>query len=787
MREIVPVRTGYSLLRICAAFVLAVAALPPVAAAAEYNPARTRPAVPQQVPVQQVIVKFRQAPRPGAQATIDGESITAAAAAARIDSLAARARLTVNASRALGGDMHVLGVSPQAGTESAAQMTARLQADSEVEYAVPDRPVYAHATSNDPLAIGQWYLAETQTSAIRAQGAWDITRGSRGVTVAVLDTGVLFDHPDLGRSGAGGKFLPGYDFISNLKTANDGDGWDADASDPGDWVVVEDACDGTSTANSSWHGTRVSGMIAASTDNAVGVAGVMWSGSLLPVRVLGKCGGSFSDVLVGMRWAAGLSVSGVPLNTNPAQIINLSLGSEGPCDPAAQEVVNQVVAAGVLVVVSAGNEGGPVDSPANCQGAMGILGLRHAGTKVGFSSLGPQIALGAPGGNCVNVTQGSPCLFSLDTTANAGATAPGTHTYTNQLNSNVGTSFSAPIVAGVAGLMLAVNGNLKSTQLIKRMQAGATPFPATSDTGVTTVCHTPTSDTDIQGAECICTTSVCGAGMVNALGAVNEALRPIAAIAAPATFAPSSMVSLQADGSAGACGKAIAGYAWSVVSGAGALTSTSAATTSILAPAAGTTVVQLIVTDNEGRTDTATVTLNTASSATTAPPSAGVKACLTDDATVTVAATDANAAEAGTDPGVFTVTRSGSTVNALTVAIAVSGTAVSGTDYAAIAGSVVIPAGQGSATVTVTPIDDSAVESAETVVLTLQPGAGYVVGSPASATVTIADNDVAPAGNQGGGGGGGVLDVLLLLMALSGVVRIALRARRLAAAPGLGH
>jgi serine protease len=417
---------------------------------------------------------------------------------------------------------------------------------------------------------------------------------------------------------------------------------------------------------------------------------------------------------------------------------------------------------------------------------MGVLGLRHAGTKVGFSSLGPQIAIGAPGGNCVNTTAGSPCLFSLDTTVNSGTTVPGAPAYTNQLNYNVGTSFSAPIVAGVAGLMLAVNGNLKSAQLIRRMQAGATPFPASSDTGVTTVCHTPTGVTDIQNTECICTTSVCGAGMVNALGAVNEALRPIAAISVPATFAASSMVSLQAGGSAGACGKTITSYAWSVLSGTGALTSTTGSTTSILAPATGSTVVQLIVTDGDGRTDTAAVTLNATSAATTAPASAGVKACLTDDATITLNATDASAAEASADAGVFTITRNGSAASALTVTLSVSGTAVSGTDYSGLAGSVVIPAGQSSVTVTVAPLDDLAVEGAETVVLALQSGVGYLIGSPASATVTIADNDVAPSGNQGGGagGGGGTLDVLLLLIALSGVVRVALRTRRVAVPRG---
>src|SRR5690606_14976738 len=118
---------------------------------------------------------------------------------------------------------------------------------------------------------------------------------------------------------------------------------------------------------------------------------------------------------------------------------------------------------------SAGNEGGPVSAPANCDGVAAILGLRHAGTKVGFSSLGPEIAVGAPGGNCVDTRPGQPCQFSIDTTSNNGTTVPGGHTYTDKLNFNVGTSFSAPIVSGIAGLMLAANGGLSSQQLLERL------------------------------------------------------------------------------------------------------------------------------------------------------------------------------------------------------------------------------------------------------------------------------------------------------------------------------
>ncbi len=452
-----------------------------------------------------------------------------------MNALGARRGFTVQSSRALGGNMHMMRIAPLTNNETVAETLARLRADGEVEFAEVDRRVYPHALSSDPLAAGQWYLQSSQPAAVNANAAWDITTGSKGVVVAVIDTGVRFEHPDLGRASAGGKFLPGYDFVSPnsasaFTTANDGNGRDADPSDPGDWVVDADGCEDVPNSNSSWHGTRVSRIIGARTNNATGVAGLMWDGYILPVRVLGKCGGFNSDVLAGIRWAAGLSVPGVPANPYPAQVINVSLGGEGACDSASAQVISEVSSAGALVVVSAGNEGGPVDSPANCAGAMGVVGLRQAGTKVGFSSLGPQIAIGAPGGNCVNV-DGGPCLFSIDTTSNSGSTTPGTSTYTNQVNINVGTSFSSPIVSGIAGLMLAVNGNLKSRQLIERMQAGASkPFPTASENAESAGVPRPAGASDIQATECICTTTTCGAGMANALGAVNEALRPIAAI-----------------------------------------------------------------------------------------------------------------------------------------------------------------------------------------------------------------------------------------------------------------
>lgn len=727
------------------------------AMSAEPTPVEPRPAPRLADGTERIIVKFRQD-------SPQRESSEAAAAAARIGSLANRRQVSVRAARALGGGMHALNIAPFAG-EVLDDVLARLSSDSEVEYAVPDRRVYALATPNDPLAAGQWYLAASQPSALDAQGAWDLTTGSSDVVVAVVDTGALFDHPDLGRAASGGRFLPGYDFVSpdtatSFVTANDGDGRDADPSDPGDWIEPADDCG--AAMGSTWHGTRVAGIIAAQTNNNQGVAGIMWNGSILPVRVLGKCGGFLSDVLAGIRWAAGLPVSGVPENSNPAQIINLSLGSTGACDSASADTINQVTAAGALVVVAAGNDGGPVGSPASCPGAMAVLGLRHAGTKVGFSNLGTQIAIGAPGGNCVNLS--GACLFSLDTTSNLGPTTPGEFTYTDQLNPNYGTSFSAPMVSGIAGLMLAVNGNLKSAQLMKRIKLGATPYPASSDSGTTLVCRVPASFSDIQAIECICTTSACGAGMANAMGAINEALRPVATISAPASHAAGSTITLQGGGSAGANGRVVVSHAWSVVCGPGAPSSGNSASTTIPAPVSGDTVVQLLVTDDLGRTDATTITLAT----TTAMPS--------DAATcVDVTASDRKAAETGGNPGVFTIARTGGTAAALTVNISLGGTALNGADYQRISTSVVIPAGQQSVTVPVIPIDDELAERRETVILTLLPGTAYGIGDSRSATVTLADDETK---------GGGAIDLLTLCAVLGLLVAVAHRRHRVRREPG---
>ncbi|MDP9084474.1 MAG: S8 family serine peptidase [Pseudomonadota bacterium] len=523
-------------------------------------------------------------------------------------------------------------------------------------------------------------------AATDAVSAWAITTGSSGTVIADIDTGVRFDHPDLLRAGFGGRLLPGYDFVDQdyspttgvaLGTyliANDGDAWDPDPSDPGDWIDSADqaktvfASAGCSLADSTWHGTRVAGILGAITNNDVGIAGMSWNSWILPVRALGKCGGYDSDIITGIEWAAGISVSTaatpVPDNPHPANIINLSLGGSSNCPTDYQSALSTVTSMGVLVVVSAGNESGSVDAPANCSasvpGVIAVAGLRNVGTKVSYSSFGPEVGISAPAGNCINSS--GACLRSIDTTANLGKTIPGENTYSNQTSYNLGTSFSAPIVAGIAALMSAVNGNLTPSQLVSRLESGASPFPA--NTGNLPIC--PSLDSTNV---CSCPASgECGAGMANALGALKAALKPIAAVSFPSTFTASGSVVFDASGSAASCNRTIQSYAWTASGGTRILSG--AASAQVTVTGSGTLV--LTVTDSQGDSDTATITVGSASASTTAPSAAGSNACLTaisvTPAAPTIAQTFTPASVGVTVASTLTITLSNSNSFALTQA-----------------------------------------------------------------------------------------------------------------------
>lgn len=596
--------------------------------------------------IDRIIVKWRANPNE----TADGGAETRG--------LAARVSRLLSYQRAIGGNMSVVSLERQYSADELQTVLASLRSDPRVALAEPDRRVRAHAyTPNDPLYTGQWYLKAAQVAATRTDSAWDITRGGASpaastVVVAVIDSGVRFDHPDLRRAEQGGKLLAGYDFVSGetvngqtvYATANDGDGWDNDPSDPGDFLTQTDLnnppfrnadCGGGDNGNlpldSSWHGTRVAGLIAADTDNATGIAGTGFNVRILPVRALGKCGGHDSDVLAAMYWSAGmilpppLALSVPPVNTTPAHVINLSLGSTGSCTSTYAEAVRDITARGVLIVVSAGNEGAAVDSPANCTGALAVAGLRHAGTKVGYSNLGPQIALGAPAGNCVNITAGSACLFSLDTTTNLGLTIPGASGYTDQFNSNVGTSFSAPLVSGVAALMKAVNPSLTPSQLTSRLKLTTRPYPTVSDTvPAPPACVSPTQD-PLQDTECICNTAVCGTGMLDASAAVTDALRPTAVAAIDGGVVVGRDVTLNGSASGASVGRSITAYAWTVVSTTAGLstptiTNANQAIATVPAPPNGSYTLQLRVTDNTGATDTVQLVVGIGGGSSNPPP-----------------------------------------------------------------------------------------------------------------------------------------------------------------------
>ena len=446
---------------------------------------------------------------------------------------------------------------------TSAELAQRLAREPDVEYAVPDVRRHRATAPNDPLyasgvpgngpAVGQWYLRApdaTVASSINIEPAWSVTLGSPSVVVADVDSGVRFDHPDLLAVAAGGKLLPGYDMISDPGTANDGDGRDADASDPGDWITAKEANNRASelygctaldpktgqytSEDSSWHGTQISGIIGAITNNGIGMAGVGPNLRVLPVRVLGKCGGFDSDIIAGMRWAAGIPVPGTPPNPNPARVINLSLGGEGACHAGYADAVAQILAAGTAIVASAGNDAGHVPiSPANCAGVIAVAGLRHAGTKVGFSNVGQNVTISAPAGNCVNVDQGSPCLYPILTASNAGTTTPTDSIYTDSFNASLGTSFSAPLVSGVIGLMLSVEPALTPARVREVLQATSRAFPTTGGSDATVpLCALPQLDASgnpVDQLECYCTTYTCGAGMLDG----GAALTALASNAAP--------------------------------------------------------------------------------------------------------------------------------------------------------------------------------------------------------------------------------------------------------------
>lgn len=353
------------------------------------------------------------------------------------------------------------------------EVIAELENNPDILWAHPNYMLQIVRDPNDDRFDEQWHYREAAAAAggLDLPDVWDQTLGAADVVVAVIDTGILPNHPDIQGSA---NLLAGFDMITDPAVANDGGGREADPTDPGDAVVVGEC--GTDILgrpvpdrdrDDSWHGSHVAGTVGVGrTDNNIGVAGVNWNVSVVPVRVLGKCGGSIADINDGIRWAAGLSVPGVPDNANPADVINLSLGGLGTCSnsPATQSAIDDAVDAGATVVVAAGNEA--QDSagflPASCDNIITVAASDLRGRLAQrYSNFGAGIDIMAPGGDVLrdDNNDGNPdgVLSYVD----------GGYDFYN------GTSMAAPHVAGVAALMLAVRPDLTPAEVETHLKDNA--------------------------------------------------------------------------------------------------------------------------------------------------------------------------------------------------------------------------------------------------------------------------------------------------------------------------
>lgn len=363
--------------------------------------------------------------------------------------------------------------------DEAATLMRQIAADPNVESVANDIVMVPYFTPDD-TNFGQQFGFGSGNGGIRATSAWDVTKGA-GTVVAVIDTGVT-NHSDLNAN-----VVAGYDMISGdppgqgfpaggFFIANDGDGRDANPTDPGDWFAVGQCPNAPSrSSNSSWHGTHVAGTVAAVTNNAKGVAGTAHAAKVLPLRVLGRCGGFGSDIADAIIWASGGAVPGVPANPNPADVINMSLGSAAPgaCPQIYKDALSGAVARGTVVVVAAGNSNADATTAANgngqavgftmtnCGTVISVASVTSTGARSDFSNYGAAVDIAAPGSDILS-------------TVNNGTQGPTTEGY----KSYSGTSMASPHVAGVAALVQSIAPTpLTQEQMRTLLKNTARAFP----------------------------------------------------------------------------------------------------------------------------------------------------------------------------------------------------------------------------------------------------------------------------------------------------------------------
>jgi len=407
----------------------------------------------------------------------------------------------------------------------AQRLAEQLAENPAVASAQPDKRMYPALVPIDPRYPDQWHLFE-DTAGIRMPTAWDQETGSGSIVIAQLDTGII-DHRDLDPNGDRVLIQAGYDFFSGTNGTVDRDitpGRDSDPTDPGDWAEDGDECfvGDPLKDRSSWHGLAVAGVMVAQSNNDTDIAGIDFAARLLPVRVLGTCGGSSTDVIDAIRWAAGFTVDGIP-NPIRAQVINLSLSGDGSCSFEEQAAINDAVNAGAVVVVAAGNEATDVAniSPANCDNVVTVGAVGRDGRLASYMNTGEEVDLSGPGGD-----GDFPNDDGILTLSNIGGTGPAA----DRLAEIQGTSFTTAQTSAVAALMWAASGDagviLDPAMIQEILRRTTRAFPDGS-----------------------CDTSLCGQGILDADAALAAAVDPASVLGASVNTRDGGGCALVANGS----------------------------------------------------------------------------------------------------------------------------------------------------------------------------------------------------------------------------------------------